>query len=159
MAKTRLLDQKGGVLMMTHAIGTSSRTTLMMGLALFFLVGSAATAEDVPQVCGDKPYVVKIHADWCASCKALESVWQRIETDLGDRATTVTLDVSDRVAYMESQATAEHLGIQEFFQEYRSRTGTIAVLDCNTHEPVAIMSAERDFEKYREAVARAGSPS
>ena len=144
--------------MMTNAIGISSRTTLM-GLALLFLVGSAATAEDAPRVCSEKPYVVKIHADWCGSCKALKSVWQRIETDLGDQATIVTLDVSDRVAYVESQATAENLGIQEFFQEYRSRTGTIAVLDCNTHEPVVIMSAERDFEKYRKAVARAGSPS
>jgi thiol-disulfide isomerase/thioredoxin len=102
---------------------------------------------------------VKIHADWCGSCKALKSVWQRIETDLGDQAIIVTLDVSDRVAYMESQATAERLGIGEFFQEYRSRTGTIAILDCRTHEPVVIMSAERDFEKYREAVAQAGSPS
>ena len=103
--------------------------------------------------------MVKIHADWCASCKALASVWERIETDLGDQVTTVTLDVSDRVAYSESQATAERLGISEFFEEYRSLTGTIAVLDCNTREPVAIMNAERDLEKYRKAIARAGGAS
>ena len=144
--------------METRAIGILGRTFLA-GLALFVLVGSAAMAEDAPEGCSGKPYVVKIHADWCGSCKALESVWQRIETDLRDQATIVTLDVSDRVAYMESQATAERLDISEFFQEYRSRTGTIAVLNCKSHEPVVIMSAERDFEKYREAVARAGSPS
>lgn len=144
--------------METRAIGILGRATLV-GLALFVLVGSAAMAEDAPEGCSGKPYVVKIHADWCGSCKALKSVWQRIETDLRDQATIVTLDVSDRVAYRESEATAERLGIREFFQEYRSRTGTVAVLDCKSHEPVAIMSAERDFEKYREAVARAGSPS
>jgi thiol-disulfide isomerase/thioredoxin len=144
--------------METRAIGILGRTFLV-GLALFVLVGSAAMAEDAPEACSGKPYVVKIHADWCGSCKALKSVWQRIETDLRDQATIVTLDVSDRVAYKESQATAERLGIREFFQEYRSRTGTIAVLDCKSHEPVVIMSAERDFEKYRAAVARAGSPS
>lgn len=144
--------------METRAIGIQRRATLV-GLALFVLVGSAAMAEDAPEGCSGKPYVVKIHADWCGSCKALKSVWQRIEIDLRDQATIVTLDVSDRVAYRESEATAERLGIREFFQEYRSRTGTVAVLDCKSHEPVAIMSAERDFEKYREAVARAGSPS
>ena len=144
--------------MEARAIGILGRATLV-GLALFVLVGSAAMSEDATEGCSGKPYVVKIHADWCGTCKALKSVWQRIETDLRDQATIVTLDVSDRVAYMESQATAERLDISEFFQEYRSRTGTIAVLDCKSHEPVVIMSAERDFEKYRAAVARAGSPS
>jgi thiol-disulfide isomerase/thioredoxin len=144
--------------MEARAIGMLGRATLV-GLALFVLAGSAAMSEDAPEGCSGKPYVVKIHADWCGNCKALKSVWQRIETDLRDQATIVTLDVSDRVAYLESQATAERLDISEFFQEYRSRTGTIAVLDCKSHEPVVIMSAERDFEKYREAVARAGNPS
>jgi thiol-disulfide isomerase/thioredoxin len=147
-----------GFFMKTSAIGILGRA-ILVGLVLLVLFGSAATADDALEGCNGKPYVVKIHADWCGSCKALKSVWQRIETDLGDQAIIVTLDVSDRVAYMESQATAERLGIGEFFQEYRSRTGTIAILDCKTHEPVVIMSAERDFEKYREAVARAGSPS
>jgi thiol-disulfide isomerase/thioredoxin len=130
-----------------------------VALALLILGGSTAPAKDAPEVCSAKPYVVKIHADWCGSCRALESVWQRIETDLADQATAVTLDVSDRVAYTQSQAEAERLGISEFFQEYRSRTGTIAVLDCNTREPVAIMNAERDLEKYRQAIARAGGAS
>lgn len=145
--------------MKTSAIGILGRA-ILVGLVLLVLFGSAAaTADDALEGCNGKPYVVKIHADWCWSCKALKSVWQRIETDLGDQAIIVTLDVSDRAAYMESQATAERLGIGEFFQEYRSRTGIVAILDCKMHEPVVIMSAERDFEKYREAVARAGSPS
>ena len=130
-----------------------------VALALSIVVGPTATAKDAPELCSAKPLVVKIHADWCGSCKALESVWQRIETDLGDRATAVTLDVSDRVAYAESLAAAERLGISGFFQEYRSRTGTIAVLECNSREPVAIMNGERDLEKYRAAIARASGAS
>jgi thiol-disulfide isomerase/thioredoxin len=118
-----------------------------------------ALAKEPPKACNAKPYVVKIHADWCNSCKALESVWQRIETDFEAQATAVTLDVSDRFAYTESQVVAERLGIGEFFQEYRSRTGTIVVLDCNTREPVAILNAERDLEKYRQAIARASNRS
>ena len=131
----------------------------LMGLALAVFIGSTATAKDAPGACVSKPYVVKIHADWCASCRALESVWERIESDLQDQAVTVTLDVSDRAAYTESQTAAERLGISEFFQEYRNRTGTIAVLDCRSRKPVAVMSAERDLEKYREAIVRAGGAS
>jgi len=137
-----------------HLVGA-----IAVALGLFILAGSTATAKDAPERCSTKPYVVKIHADWCGSCKALESVWKRIETDLGDRAIAVTLDVSDRVAYTESLAVAERLGISDFFQEYRSRTGTIAVLACHTREPVAIMYGERDLEKYRAAIARASGAS
>ena len=131
----------------------------LVGLVLIVSIGSAATAKDAPEACSSKPYVVKIHADWCGSCRALKSVWERIESDLQDQASAVTLDVTDRAAYTESQAAAERLGISEFFQEYGSRTGTIAVLDCRSRKPVAVMSAERDFEKYREAIVRAGGAS
>ena len=128
---------------------------LFVALALFVLVGATATAEDAPEKSSARPYVVMIHADWCGSCKALAPVWKRIQTDLGDRATAVRLDVSDRPAYTESAAAAEDLGIGEFFHEYRSKTGTIAVLECDTRKPIAIMNGERDFEKYRAAISKA----
>jgi len=131
----------------------------LLGLAIILSVRPTAAAQDGQKACESKPYVVKIHADWCASCRASESIWDRIKSDLQDQASTVTLDVSDRVAYTESQAAAERLGISEFFQEYRTRTGTIAVLDCMSRKPVAIMNTERDFEKIREAIVRAGGAS
>jgi len=131
----------------------------LLGLAIILSVGPTAAAQDGQKACESKPYVVKIHADWCASCRASESIWDRIKSDRQDEASTVTLDVSDRVAYTESQAAAERLGISEFFQEYRTRTGTIAVLDCMSRKPVAIMNTERDFEKIREAIVRAGGAS
>jgi thiol-disulfide isomerase/thioredoxin len=137
-----------------------SATVLGLLVALACLLGSPALAGDEAGSCeARKPLVVKIHADWCGSCKATEATWNRVETDLGDQATVVELDVSDRVAYTASAAEAERLGIEEFFQEYRSRTGTVAVLDCVTLEPVAVMSGERDFDKYREAVEKAGHTS
>ncbi len=154
--------QEMGLLMARRAIRIPidfRRGMGLVGLALIVSVGSTAAAKNAPKACTSKPYVVKIHADWCASCRALDSLWNRIESDLQDQASAVTLDVSDRVAYTESQAAAERLGISEFFQEYRSRTGTIAVLDCTSRKPVAVMSGERDLEKYREAIARAGGAS
>ena len=66
--------------MAAKAIGILGGATLW-ALALL-LLDSTALANDAADECGAKPYVVKIHADWCGSCKALESVWERIETDL-----------------------------------------------------------------------------
>lgn len=142
---------------MTRGMASTFRTlAAAVSMTLLLSAATIASASDPTGACRAKPVVVKIHADWCGSCKALDSVWKRIETDLGSQATVVTLDVSDRVAYGESQAAAGRLGISEFFQEYRSRTGTVAVLECDTLEPVAILTGERSFEKYQTAISQAG---
>jgi thiol-disulfide isomerase/thioredoxin len=128
-------------------------------LAPFFLATLLAGAPAAEETCAARPYVVKVHADWCGTCKSLESTWTRVERELADEATVVEFDVSDRKAYEHSRELAERLGIADFFQAHRSRTGTVAVLDCETLEPVVILRGERDFEKYREAVSRAGHSS
>ncbi len=37
------------------------------GLALLTFAGSGTAAGEAPEGCRAKPYVVKIHADWCGS--------------------------------------------------------------------------------------------
>jgi len=137
----------------------SSGALLAAAIALAILPVSGITAKGPTEPCAAKPLVVKIHAAWCATCKFLDATWAQIRIDLSDRATLVELDVTDRTAYRESLAEAERLGIADFFQKYRSKTGTIAVLDCTTHEPVVVLRGERNIAKYREAVARAGRSS
>lgn len=128
---------------------------------LVLLIGPAlgspvAHAEDeAPTKLKNRPYVVMIHADWCGTCKAVAPVWKQIQADLADETTVVTLDVTDRPAYTASREAARRLGIAEFFNAYRAKTGTIAVLACETHEPVAVLSGERNFEAYRAAVTKA----
>ncbi len=119
----------------------------------------AARAGESEAVCTAKPFVVKIHADWCATCRKVDAVWTRLGTEMAEQVNIVELDVSDRVAFEESKATADRLGLGSFFSEYRSRTGTIAVLDCKSREPVAIMSGEVDLSKYLDAISKASRPS
>ena len=131
---------------------------LTLAIVSIWVVATSAAAGD-EAACSEKPLVVKVHASWCASCKVLAATWSRVETELGERATIVVFDVSDRVAYEQSRAEAQRLGIDEFFQEFRKQTGTVAVLDCETREPVVVLKGERDYAKYVEAVDKAGHSS
>jgi thiol-disulfide isomerase/thioredoxin len=128
-------------------------------VALGGAVPTAAFAGKTDGVCPAKPFVVKIHADWCATCRRVDAVWTQLGNEMADRVTIVEFDVSDRVAFEASSANADRLGLGDFFRKYRSRTGTIAVLDCKSREPVAIMTGELDFSKYRDAISKASRQS
>jgi thiol-disulfide isomerase/thioredoxin len=137
-----------------HLQFASAPLALCLVLAMSTL-GTAVRAEDAAELSEAKPFVVKIHADWCGTCRMLEPTWLKIQSELGDRAHLVKFDVSDRAAAEQSQAEAERLGLSEFYRKYRASTGTIGVLDGRTFEPVAILRGERDLSKYREAVEKA----
>lgn len=136
----------------------------IVGLAAAMAVLTLSTAatptssradETTEQATDSRPLVVMIHADWCGTCRAMSNVWAQIQQDFADRSTIVTLDVTDRPAYASSATAARELGIRKFFDRYRAKTGTIAVLACATREPVAIMNGERDLEAYRAALSKA----
>jgi thiol-disulfide isomerase/thioredoxin len=119
------------------------------------VLASATFASEAPTRCEDEPYVVKIHADWCGSCRAIQPAWEDLESSVGEKATLITLDVTDRKAADRSRSVADALGLTEFFLDYGRQTGTVGVIRCDTLEPVAILRAESDLARYREAIDQA----
>ena len=141
-------------------MGFSARAALGWVLVTVIASASAVLADnDGSGRCQSGPYVVKIYAEWCGTCEAIAPTWEQLGAEVGDGATLVTLDVTDRAAAEASRAKAEELGITDFFLEYRRQTGTVAVIDCETLEPVSILRAERNLSKYREAIAKASPAS
>lgn len=126
-------------------------------LAVMIALGSTAAAgADAKGEDAGRPMIVKIHADWCGTCAKLTPIFEALERDIGDQAVIVTLDVTDRTAFASSREQADRLGIRVFFDENRSKTGTVAVLDARG-QVVALGRGELDPAWYIEAVQKAGA--
>ena len=99
-----------------------------------------------------KPYVVKLHAQWCAVCMITKGVWTQIEEAYSKRVHLVVLDFTTDADAEASRAEAARLGLTRFFDDYGGATGTIVVLDGRTKEVTASINGSRDFAEYRAAI-------
>ncbi len=137
----------------------SGRGGLAVGLAalvaICFAVGPAGAGDpEKSMMANDKPMIVKIHADWCGTCTRLEATFDELEKQIGSDARIVVLDVTDKAAVARSAAEADRLGIREFFDAYKSKTGTVGVIDASG-KTVSVMKGEMDPSKYVAAVKKA----
>ncbi len=138
---------------------TSARR-LACGLTVLVAFGVATgAAGDHHQVSAaddaSKPFVVKIHADWCGTCQKLNATLEDLRQRTGDDARIVVLDVTDRESLARATAEADRLRIRAFFDAYKSKTGTVGILDGVTREPVSVLKGETDVAKYEAALATA----
>ncbi len=130
--------------------------TGMLALAVLALAAGQASAGEVSaKADATKPFLVKIHADWCGTCTKLNATWEALEETVGSEARLVILDVTDKPALEAAQAEADRLGIAAFFAEYKARTGTVAVLRGDDRSKVAAMKGVTDAASYEAPLAEA----
>jgi thiol-disulfide isomerase/thioredoxin len=114
----------GSSAMGSSAMGSSAMGSSAMGssdMAVGVAVGTKAPgaavetldghAVDLSQYIGTKPVVIEFWATWCPLCKRLEPSLQAAQTKYGDRATFVSVGVSNNQTPAKEQAyvTANHL--------------------------------------------------
>jgi thiol-disulfide isomerase/thioredoxin len=99
-----------------------------------------------------KPFVVKLHAQWCPVCMVTKDVWSEIERAYVGRVHLVVLDFTNQSRTDASRAEAARLGLNKIFDEYEGVTGAILVVDGRTRDVTADIGGRRDFAEYRTAI-------
>jgi thiol-disulfide isomerase/thioredoxin len=99
-----------------------------------------------------KPYVVKLHAQWCPICMLTRGVWSQIETTYAGQANFVVFDFTNDATTSASKAEATRLGLGKFFDENVGATGSISVLDGRTGREMASIQGIHGFDEYRAAI-------
>lgn len=123
------------------------------GVAMYF-VNAAPVAPAIPAAeasAPSKPFVVKLHSQWCPVCLVTTSVWSQIEEEYAGRVNFLVLDFTDDQTADASKAAAERVGLGRVFEESGS-TGVVLVVDGRTKEVTASIAGSRDVTEYRAAI-------
>ena len=103
------------------------------------------------------PMIVKIHADWCVRCQAIAPTWHQVEKELADQARIVVFDVTDETRLKATRVKARELGLEKFFLENTSLTGSVAVFEPGAVTPDTLLVAETNFDVYVRALKKASA--
>lgn len=87
-------------------------------------------------------------------CTRLEPLWKRLGDECGASARLVLLDVTNQESTARAAREAESLGLGDFFDAHKSQTGTIALIDASTKQPLDVFKGELDFAKYQAALSK-----
>ncbi len=79
-----------------------------------------------------KPLVLDIYANWCSACKNIAPTVSQIKQQYAGKINFVTLDVSSQTNRDMAEATANQLGLGNFFTANKTKTGTLVIVDPAT---------------------------
>jgi thiol-disulfide isomerase/thioredoxin len=127
---------------------------LVAAVSVLYLGNSAPVAPTISAAEASnpsKPFVVKLHARWCAVCMMTTSVWSQIEKEYSGRVNFLVLDFTDDQTSDSSRAEAERVGLGRIFEEAGS-TGVVLIVDGRTKEVTASIAGSREVPEYRSAI-------
>jgi hypothetical protein len=105
-----------------------------------------------------KPFVVKLHAQWCHKCLLTQGMWARVDDVYGSRVKRVVFDFTSDESTERTRVEATRLGLERLYDAYNGVSGAVIVLDPRTKEVLADIDGSRDFSAYQRAIDQAIQP-
>ena len=136
-------------------LAAATLVTVLVASGLVMFVRNPAPV--VPAIQADsvaadssKPFVVKLHAQWCPVCMVTKDVWSQIEAAYGSRVHLVVLDFTNQARTDASRvAVWGNLGILKLRR--RDRPGALECFE-------KVLEIRPDDVRAREAIERLRRP-
>jgi len=97
---------------------------------VFTAFGIAADAQEMmkKEMAKDaRPTVAIIRAGWCPACRKLEPTMAKLMKEYGGKLNFVVMDVTDDKTSAEALKIARNNGLEEFFNQHKTKTSTVAI--------------------------------
>lgn len=90
-----------------------------------------AMMKDDAMMDDKRPVVAIIAAEWCPYCKRIDPVVKDVMSSYSEKMNFVVFDVTNEKTTATAKEIAKKLGLTDFFNEYKGKTSTVAVLKDN----------------------------
>jgi thiol-disulfide isomerase/thioredoxin len=138
-------------------IAWAAVSVVVMLAGILYVMYRANVAPIVPEIPSaeaaspTKPFVVKLHAQWCPVCMATTSVWTQIQKEYSSRVNFLVLDFTNDQTTEASRAQATRVGLEKIVDE-TGATGVVVVVNGRTKEIMSSIGGSRDMGEYRAAI-------
>src|SRR5688572_25137752 len=104
----------GAIVLLVATVGVLYLTNTTSPLAAI----SVAEAE-----APTRPYVIRMHAQWCHFCRGTKGAWEQTVAAYGDRANLLVLDFTNEDTWIASEAEARRLKLDGVLQDWYGASG------------------------------------
>jgi thiol-disulfide isomerase/thioredoxin len=102
-----------------------------------------------------KPFVVKLHAQWCATCMMTKGVWAEVNKTYAGKVNLLVLDFTNAETTVASRAEAKRLGLEGFLEQRAGSPGSVVIIDGPSKAVRREIDGRHDFADYRAAIEAA----
>lgn len=111
-------------------------------------VTTAQASQALADELQGKPVVVDIFSETCSGCKKIKPTLEALKKEYGSKASFVVFDVSNKKTIETAEAKAKELGLENVFNQYKSKTATVAVINPATGEVVELFRKNDNKADY-----------
>ena len=131
------------------------RHIIQLAGILSLLLSVNSLSAGTVQIAGEgapSAVVVKMHADWCPSCKALEPTLAELRAELKDEPVLfLTFDITDAANTEQSRLLAKTLGIEGLMKK-NNKTGLVLVYDPKTMKTIHVFTKSDSMEDMKAGI-------
>jgi hypothetical protein len=134
-----------------------TRIAGLFAVAVLSFAYSQAGENDERSPAAAKPDLVaiKFHADWCASCRRMGTLFEDLTTVSENQPVLFTrLDLTDRSSRTQARYLMTMLGLGDVWEQTGAgeKTGFIVLVDADTKQVVGQLSADQDLKQMKAAL-------
>lgn len=135
---------------------TMKKILTLAVLALGCLTAPIQMFAQDPKIESPKLLAVMFHADWCATCKALEPKIDQVKRDFQGQPVLFTrFDLTDEFTTDQSARYAALLGLENIYRENANKTGFMLLINWPSKKVLGKITKEKSPEEIKAMLTHA----